>query len=118
VSGNYSKFEVREVVRFLQAEEVSQSEIYRRLASVYGQKVFSRKEVFLWCNKFKDGGTALNVEPEKQRGRPRASHTDENCVIVEGLIKEGRGVKFREKHSRNKLCNTSHPLERNTTVKE
>jgi hypothetical protein len=50
---NYSKFEVRTVVRFLQAEGVSQSKIHRRLMSVYGQNVFSRKEVSVWCNKIK-----------------------------------------------------------------
>jgi hypothetical protein len=41
---NYSKFEVRAVVRFWQVEGVSQSEIHRRLMSVYGQKFFSLKE--------------------------------------------------------------------------
>jgi hypothetical protein len=34
VVDNYSKFEVRVVVRFLQAEGVSQSEIHLRLVSV------------------------------------------------------------------------------------
>jgi transposase len=85
---NYSKFEVYAVARFLQAEGVSQSEIHRRLVSVYGQNVFSRKEVSVWCNKFKDGRMALNDDPQKHRGRPRTSYTDENCVIVEDLIRE------------------------------
>jgi hypothetical protein len=61
VIGNYSKFEVRH----LQAGGVSQSEIHRRLVSVYDQNVFSRKEVTVWCNKFKYGRTALNDDPEK-----------------------------------------------------
>jgi DNA-binding NarL/FixJ family response regulator len=60
---NYSKFEVRAVVRFVQG--VSQSEIHRGLVSVYGQKVFSRK--------------TLNDDRQKHRSRPRASHTAENC---------------------------------------
>jgi hypothetical protein len=47
---NYSKVEVRAVVRFLQAEGVSQSKIHHMLVSVYGQNVFSRKEVFVWPN--------------------------------------------------------------------
>jgi hypothetical protein len=70
----YSKSEVCTVVRFLQAEGMSQSEINRRLVTVYGQKVFSQKE--------------LSIEAD-----PRTSHTDENCVIVEGLIREDRRVK-------------------------
>jgi hypothetical protein len=47
VTENYSKFEVHAVVRFLQAEGVCQSESHCRLVSVYGQNVFSRKEVSL-----------------------------------------------------------------------
>jgi hypothetical protein len=27
----------------------------------------------------------LNDDPEKQRGRPRTLHSDENCVIVRGV---------------------------------
>jgi hypothetical protein len=50
----------------------------------------------VWRNKFKDGGTALNDDPQKHRGRLKTSHTDENCVIVEGLIREGRRAKVRE----------------------
>jgi hypothetical protein len=52
---NYSKSEVCVVVRFLHAEGVSQSEIHRRLVSVYSEEVFSRKVLSVWCNKFKDG---------------------------------------------------------------
>jgi hypothetical protein len=47
VMENYSKFEVHAVVRFLQAEGVSLSEINSKLVSVYGQNVFSQKEVFM-----------------------------------------------------------------------
>jgi hypothetical protein len=78
VAENYSKLVVPMVVRFLQAEGVSQSKINHRLASVYGQIVFSCKEGFLWCNKFTDGRMALNFVPEKHKGGPRTSHTDEN----------------------------------------
>jgi hypothetical protein len=38
---NYSKFEVRAVVRFLQAEGESHGKIHRWLASIYGHNVFS-----------------------------------------------------------------------------
>jgi hypothetical protein len=57
---------------------------------------FSQKEASVLCNRFKDGRTAPNDDPEKQRSIPRASHTDENCVIVESLIREDRRVKIRE----------------------
>jgi hypothetical protein len=35
---------------------------------------------------------------QRNRGRPRASRSDEICVTVEGLIREGRGVTVRENH--------------------
>jgi hypothetical protein len=41
VAENYSKSEVHTVVRFLQAEGASQSEIHRGLVSIYGQSFFS-----------------------------------------------------------------------------
>jgi hypothetical protein len=52
--------------------------------------------VSVWCQKFKDGLTALNDDPQKQRGWPRTTHTDENRVIVEGLLREDWRVKIRE----------------------
>jgi hypothetical protein len=61
VTENHCKFELCAVVRFFQAEGVSQV----RSASVYGQKVLSRKKVSVWRNRFKDGRTALNDDPEK-----------------------------------------------------
>jgi hypothetical protein len=53
-----------------------------------GREFFTRKEVTVWCNKFKDGRTALNDDPEKHRSRPGTSHIDENLVYVDGLIKK------------------------------
>jgi hypothetical protein len=78
------------VVTLLEAEGVSQNEIHHRLVSVYSQKVFSQKEV--WCNKFKDGQTALNDDAQKHRVTPRTSHREENCVI-KGLVRVDRRVK-------------------------
>jgi hypothetical protein len=69
-----------------------------------------------YSNKFTDGQMKLNDDPGKDRGRPRTSHTDENCVIVKGLIKEDRTVKVRKMYCKKQLCNTSHPFERNNTV--
>jgi hypothetical protein len=107
---NDSKFEVSGVVR----GGASQSCIHRRSVRVYGQNGLSRKEVSVRCNKFKDGRTALNDDPEKHRGRPRTSHNDENCAIVEGLIRRDRGIKFVKLLN----YNNSHPLQTNTTMWE
>jgi hypothetical protein len=48
------------------------------------------------CDKFKDGPTTLNDDAEKHRDRPRTSHTDENCITVQGSIRKDRRVKVRE----------------------
>jgi hypothetical protein len=74
VMENYTKFVVRSAIRILQAEAVSQSQILHRLMCVYGQNVFSQKEVSVWCNKFKDGRTALNDDPWKHTGRSTTSN--------------------------------------------
>jgi hypothetical protein len=36
---------------------------------------------------------AVNDDPEKHRGRPKTSHTDWNCVIIESLIREDQNAK-------------------------
>jgi hypothetical protein len=82
ITENYFKFEFCMAVRFLQAKQVSRTKIHRGFVSVYGQNVFSQKKVSVWCNKLKDGRTALNDDPVKQRGRPKTLYIDENCVIV------------------------------------
>jgi hypothetical protein len=80
---NCSKSEVIAVVRFLQAEGMGASEIQRRSVSVYGQNVSSREKVSVWCKQFKYGR-----KTQKHRRKQRSSHIVENCVIVEGLIRE------------------------------
>jgi hypothetical protein len=44
---------------------------HHRLVSVYSQKVLSQREKPAWCNKFEDGRTAPNDDPEIHRDRPR-----------------------------------------------
>ncbi|GBN93861.1 hypothetical protein AVEN_5632-1 [Araneus ventricosus] len=79
----YATFEVRAVIRFLQAGGVNQSEIHCLLQGVYGLNVLSRKETNVWCQKFKDGEKNLKDDEEKKRGIPKTSHADDNCSKVE-----------------------------------
>jgi hypothetical protein len=58
----------------------------------------------VWCNKFKDGQTIVNDDLKKHRSTPRTSHTDENCVIIEGLIREAQRMKVCETQSKKQLC--------------
>jgi hypothetical protein len=39
---------------------------------------------------------ALSDDPKKERGTPKTSHIDENCVLVQGLIRVDRRVNVRE----------------------
>jgi hypothetical protein len=50
----------------------------------------------VWCNKFEDGQTALNDDPEKHRGRQKTSFIDDKFVTVESLVTEDRRVKVHE----------------------
>jgi hypothetical protein len=60
------------------------------------RKFSAKRKVSVWYNKFKAGQMTLNDDPQICRSRPRTSHTDENCVIVKGLIREDRSVRVRE----------------------
>lgn len=72
-----------------------QSEIHHRLQSVYGLNILSRKK--------SEFGTK-NLQLDKQswmmiwrkRNRPRTSHTDDNCTVDEGFIKEDHCIKVHE----------------------
>jgi hypothetical protein len=95
VTQNYSKFEgVAGAQSDFFEQKECQDEIHRKSVSVYGQKVFYWKEMSV-CNRFKDCRKALSDDPEKHRGKATTSHTNENCVIVEGLITDDRIVKVR-----------------------
>ncbi|KAF2882426.1 hypothetical protein ILUMI_23745 [Ignelater luminosus] len=59
---------------------------------VYGPNVLNQKEVTVWCKKSEDRRTGLNNDPEKKRGRPKTSHTDDNCTIAERLIRKDRRI--------------------------
>lgn len=47
--------EVRAVIRFLHARNVSAAEIHRQLVEVYGEEAMSRQSVVNWCSGFKSG---------------------------------------------------------------
>jgi hypothetical protein len=103
---NYSKVEGRAMVIILQTEKFNQNEVHRKLVNIYGMKDVGQKEVSVSCNEFIDGRSALMMI-QRNGDRPRASHSDENFVIVEDLIREDRRVKIREKHCEKQLCHNS-----------
>jgi hypothetical protein len=71
---NYSKFEVRPVVRFLQTEGVSQSEIQHRLVSIYGQKFSSERKCLCGATNLKMADCMLiqrNTEADEGLRTPK-----------------------------------------------
>jgi hypothetical protein len=94
------------------------SEINHKLVSVHNQKAFCLKEGTVWCNKFKDVRTALNDDPEKNRGKTKAWHNDGHWVITKDLMREDRRVKVREIALQKEFSKPPHLLEKKTTVKD
>jgi transposase len=72
---NPASCEIRAVIRFLHAKNMSDVEIHREsCAAVCGQNVMSEGTVRQWCRMFKDG--RANVHNEERSGRPSAVSDD------------------------------------------
>jgi transposase len=65
---NPASSEIRAVIRFLHAKNMSAAEIHRELCAVYGQNVTSEGTVRQWYRMYKNGQT--NVHDEERSGRP------------------------------------------------
>ncbi|GFO13271.1 histone-lysine N-methyltransferase SETMAR [Plakobranchus ocellatus] len=90
----WSKLEVRAVVRFLFSKGTKPSEIHKRIAETYGEGAMSRSRVYQWCTWFGESRTSLGAEPKS--GRPKTSTNEENTTLVEELIRCDRRMKIRE----------------------
>jgi hypothetical protein len=64
----------------------------------------------VWCNAFRDGRTALNDYPEIHRRGSGTLHTDENCVTIEGFIREDQTVKAHETAEVIVIAKTVHEI--------
>ncbi|GFO34935.1 histone-lysine N-methyltransferase SETMAR [Plakobranchus ocellatus] len=69
----WSKLEVRAVVRFLFSKGTKPSEIHKQIAETYGEGAMSRYRVYQWCTWFGEGRTSLGDEP--MSGRPKTRRT-------------------------------------------
>jgi hypothetical protein len=49
---NFTKCEVRAVIRFLHAKGETAAEILRQLVSVYAEDVMKRQNMAKWCREF------------------------------------------------------------------
>ncbi|GFU22535.1 HTH_48 domain-containing protein [Trichonephila clavipes] len=79
--------EIRSVIRFLTAKNVSAAEIHRQISDVYGPNAMSSSKVRKWVRAFKDGRE--NVHGEPRSGRPSVI-TDDLVNAVDEKIREDR----------------------------
>ena len=90
----WTKLEVRAVIRFLHSLGKPGAEIHRQIAETYGEGAMSRSRVYQWCGWFEEGRTSLEDEPKS--GRPKTSKNEENTTRVDELIKGDRRMKIRD----------------------
>jgi hypothetical protein len=84
---NSASFEIRAVIRFLHARNLSAAKIHRELCVVYGQKVMSERTVRQWCTMLTDGRT--NVHGEERSGRPSVVSDDFVQSVDLKFVKDG-----------------------------
>ena len=86
--------EQRCVIRFLWAEGVKPSEIYRRMKVQYGDSCLCQRKVYEWVERFKNGRD--NVSDEKRSGRPVIVATETVKQQIEQRIRDNRRVTIDE----------------------
>ncbi|GFX15391.1 HTH_48 domain-containing protein [Trichonephila clavipes] len=79
--------EIRWVIRFLTAKNVSAAEIHTQISDVYGPNAMSSSKVRKWVRASKDGRE--NVHDEPRSGRPSVI-TDDLVNAVDEKIREDR----------------------------
>lgn len=77
----WSRAEVRAVIRFLWAKNVSVSEIHSQMVEVYGEEAMSRHHVAKWCRCFKADREDVEHHNRAASGRPNSSTTEINIEL-------------------------------------
>lgn len=90
---NPAKCELRGVIRFLWAKNLSAAEIHRELCTVYGPNIMSEGVVRQWVRFFKNGRT--NVHDDERSGRPSLV-TDDLENKVNEKVREDRRFTISE----------------------
>ena len=102
---NWSKSEIRAVVRFLHAKGNNPTEIHSELTSVYGKDVMSKTGVYQWCSMFEAGRSSIDRAPGS--GRPQSSLTQDNIARVDHLLREDRRRSIKDLSNDLDLPNTT-----------
>jgi hypothetical protein len=88
-----TRLKQRAVIEFLSAENVTPTEIHRRLQAVYGENTVNRTAVNRWAIKFCEcePGRANTVD-QPRSGRPVSVTDDKHQKQVDELIKHDRRI--------------------------
>jgi len=91
--GMSTRLKHRAVTEFLSAENVTATEIHRRLQAVYGENTVNRTRVNRWAIKFREcePGRA-NIVDQPRSGRPVSVTDDRHQKQVDELIKHDRRI--------------------------
>lgn len=92
---NWSRSELRAVIRFLWAKNVSAAEIHRQIVEVYGAEAMSRQHVAKWRRSFETGREDVENRNRGASGRPSSTTTELNTVRVDEMIQNDRRVTVR-----------------------
>jgi histone-lysine N-methyltransferase SETMAR len=72
----------------------SATETHEMLVEVYGDAAVTRKTVYKWSERFRNGSES--IDDEERSGRPSTSCTDENISKVNEMIRSNRRLTIRD----------------------
>ncbi|GIY78641.1 histone-lysine N-methyltransferase SETMAR [Caerostris darwini] len=93
---NWSRLEVRAVIRFLWAKNMSSFDIHSQIVEVHGKEAMSIQNVAKWCRSFQSGRQDVESRNMAGSGRASSSTTETNTARVEEMIQNDRRVTLRE----------------------
>jgi transposase len=62
------------------------TEMFKMLKSAYGEECLSRKSVFEWHKRYKEGRELL--QDDERKGRPSTSRTEESTEVIQKCLDE------------------------------
>ncbi|KAK9731285.1 hypothetical protein QE152_g13798 [Popillia japonica] len=88
-----TRLKQRAVIEFSTAENITPTEIYRRLQAVYGAEAVDRSTVNRWAIKSRNSEPChLNISDKHRSGRPISASDDEYCSRVDNLIQSDHRI--------------------------
>jgi transposase len=87
------KEEQRLAIKFCCKVDFSATKTVELIQKAYGDAVLSRKTIFEWHKRFREGRESL--KDDERGGRPTTIRTDDTITIVNKMVKEDRKVTSR-----------------------